>query len=99
MSDEARTTKIHKITLFIVDHDDLGARSCKDVLENARYPNHCIGPHVMSTETREVEWTDEHPLNRRDTQEQAFAELFKRDVDDAYEAGFEAGWHKATSDR
>jgi hypothetical protein len=31
---------------------------------------------VMDVEPREVDWTDEHPLNQRDTQRQAFDELF-----------------------
>lgn len=69
--------KIHRVVLLIVDSDDIGAESVADVIENARYPNHCIGPSVMRIDTREVEWSDEHPLNQSDTSQKAFEELFK----------------------
>jgi hypothetical protein len=70
------TTQVHKIVLLVVDHDQLGAAGVASELENARYGNDCIGPQVMATETREVEWSDEHPLNHRDKSAAAFAELF-----------------------
>jgi hypothetical protein len=68
--------KAHKVTLLIVDFDKLGAEEVREVIENARYPNRCIGPTVMSIETREVEWDDDHPLNYSTTQRQAFEQLF-----------------------
>ncbi len=71
-------TKVHKITLLIIDHDGLGAKSVAEVLEEQRYPNHCIHPYVMESETREVEWSDEHPLNGRATQAAAFQDLFTK---------------------
>jgi hypothetical protein len=69
-------TKVHKITLLIVDHDGLGAKEIINVLEGQRYPNHCIVPDVMRVESREVEWSDAHPLNQRATQAEAFLALF-----------------------
>lgn len=69
-------TKVHKVTLLIVDHDNLGARGVVETLENHRYPNHCIAPGVMSIETQEVEWSDDHPLNNRKTQAAAAQNLF-----------------------
>jgi hypothetical protein len=68
--------KVHAITLLIVDHDDLGAGEIRTVLENQSYPNDCIRPRVMRIDTREVEWTDQHPLNSTRTQRSAFEELF-----------------------
>ncbi len=68
--------KVHKVVLMVVDSDDIGAESVTEVIENARYPNHCIGPNVMSIETTEVEWTDDHPLNRNATLHKAFDQLF-----------------------
>lgn len=57
-------TKVHLVTLVIVDHDDMGADEVKHVLEHTRYPNHCLdGMRVMEMRTGEVEWTDDHPLN------------------------------------
>lgn len=75
-NDETFPTQIHKLTVLIVDHDELGADEVKQVLENQRYPNHCLGPHVMQMETREVEWNDDHPLNRGDTQAETFGKMF-----------------------
>ncbi len=69
-------TKVHKIVICIVDPDDLGAAEVKTVLEGARYPNHCISPRVVAVETREVEWADDHPLNRRGSIASAFTQLF-----------------------
>lgn len=79
MSTRARsapTTKVHRIVLLVVDDDNLGTAGVKNVIENVRYPNHCIAPLVISCETKEVEWTDEHPLNNADTMRQVFAEMF-----------------------
>ncbi len=70
-------TRVHKIILLVVDFDDLGADGVTQVLESTKYPNHCIHPDVMSIETREVEWDDDHPLNKRDTHESAVEELFR----------------------
>lgn len=68
--------KVHRIVLLVVDHDDIGADEARDVIENARYPNRCIAPRVMETETREVEWSDEHPLNSLRSDRAAFKALF-----------------------
>ncbi len=68
-------TNVTKVTLWVVDHDNLGEDQIKDILEGTRYPNHCISPYVRSTETKSVEWHDRHPLNvHRHTA--AFDELF-----------------------
>lgn len=72
MSDKVQ---VHKVVVMVVDHDGLGADQVGDVLEHNRYPNHCMGPVVMHTETREVEWSDEHPLNGNG-QAAEFARLF-----------------------
>ena len=53
------------MTLLVVDSDDLGEDEVQYVLERTRYPNHCIAPRVMETRTREVDWSDDHPLNGR----------------------------------
>lgn len=74
---ENGTTKVHKVTLFIVDHDDINVNGVVSALENTCYPNRCIRPHVMSIETKEVEWDDEHPLNSIANKKSAFSELFK----------------------
>lgn len=72
-------TKVHLITLVIVDLDDIGAQSAAEILENANYPNDSISPTVLTTETRVVEWHDRHPLNITTTARIAALELFERD--------------------
>lgn len=69
--------KVYKIEVLVFDFDDLGEAGVKETLENTKYPNWCITPHVKSIQAREVEWDDTHPLNRSDTAEQAYRELFK----------------------
>ncbi len=74
MSDKV---KVHRIVIMIVDTDDLGADGCKEVIENTRYPNHCIGPQVMSSETRVVDWNEgDCPINYLDKRDVEFARLF-----------------------
>lgn len=69
-------TKVHRIVICVVDHDGLGADEVKVVLENANYPNDCIRPRIASIETREVDWSDDHPLNRRGAVGPALAQVF-----------------------
>jgi hypothetical protein len=69
-------TKVHLLRLVVVDHDDLGADGVRSVLENARYPNDCIGPSVVECKTVEVHWRDDHPLNKRETFAKAVEALF-----------------------
>ncbi len=67
----------HKIILTVIDFDQLGAAELKRVLENTKYPNHCIAPSVFSVETVELgEWEDDHPLNNITTAHDMWCELF-----------------------
>lgn len=73
---EVAKTKVHLVTILVVDHDKLGAEQIKVEMESVRYPNYCIiNPSVMKIETREVVWSDEHPLNYDND---AFAEEVKK---------------------
>ena len=70
--------KAYKVELLIIDFDGLGAKGIKGVLESTHYPNRCMEPEVKSIESRNIgKWTDEHPLNKRATCDQAYKELFK----------------------
>ena len=67
--------KAHRITCLIVDpnHPDTPAQEYASLLENCRYVN----PEILSVETADIgEWSDEHPLNLRDTQEAEVKRLF-----------------------
>jgi len=57
--------KVHKVTLMITDHDDVGAKEIEDLIEMQRYPNHCISPRVVNIITEEVDWSEDHPLNMK----------------------------------
>jgi hypothetical protein len=73
------TTKVHLMTVLLIDHDKLGAEGTAQVLEDTRYPNDCLYPSVLSTQTQEVTWDDDHPLNgNAESVAQAVAELFPR---------------------
>ena len=72
----AKTTKVYKVVLMVVDHDGIGIEDVEAVLEDTHYPNHCIYPTVMEVETEEVDWADDHPLNARSTQSYEFHRLF-----------------------
>ena len=69
--------KVYKLTIQIIDFDEIGSEEIKDVLENANYPNDCISPKVIEIDEREIEWTDDHPLNRKDTANKEFKRLFE----------------------
>lgn len=72
---------VYKLEVLIVDHDDVGEAEIRNLLENGRYPNHCLSPQVKACETRTVAWSDDHPLNHSATCEQAYRELFCTAVD------------------
>jgi len=66
--------KAYKIELFVIDFDGIGAEEAKDILENQRYPNHCMSPDVINIKEVDIgEWHDNHPLNRKET----FNEFYK----------------------
>jgi hypothetical protein len=69
--------QVHKVTLLVVDHDEVGASGVTEHLQFTRYANHCIAPVVLAIETREVEWSDKHPLNQKRTQAAEAERLFR----------------------
>lgn len=73
--------QVHRITLFVEDFDGLGAEEIKHVIESQHFPNRCIHPEVLLTETREIgEWCDDHPLNKKCTRAPEIARLFGEEV-------------------
>jgi hypothetical protein len=72
----SKKTKVYKIELFIVDGDNIGEDEVRLTIEHTHYPNHSIDPTVVSIVSREVEWGDDHPLNKESTFLQAYKELF-----------------------
>jgi len=71
--------KAYKLTVMVLDFDVVGGEGIKQMLEGARYPNHCIAPHVEEIEVRDIgEWNDDHPLNKRATFKAEFDRLFAK---------------------
>ena len=71
--------KAYKVTILIVDHDELGAADIKVEMENTNFANDCLRPHVMEVEEADIgEWTGEHPLNQTATMYVAYEEIFKK---------------------
>ncbi len=70
--------KVYKLEVIIIDFDEVGKKDIKTILENNRYPNHCISPEVLSIEERDIgEWNDDHPLNHNKTKYTELRRLFE----------------------
>lgn len=69
--------KAYLVTVMVIDHDRIGAKEIGSVIENARYPNHCISPRVMSVLEKGIgRWSDDHPLNQTATWREEAKRLF-----------------------
>jgi hypothetical protein len=68
--------KAYKLEVLILDFDDIGPDEVISTLENQSFPNDCIWPSVMAITSREIEWSDDHPLNKPETAVMTFQELF-----------------------
>lgn len=64
--------KAYRVTLVILDTDELGGEGIKEEILSAHYANDCISPHVVRVEEADIgEWTDDHPLNQRGSDKEA----------------------------
>ena len=71
--------KVHRVTLYIVDFDQLGPEGVAEELVSARYANRCISPNVLRVETREIgEWDESNPLNRASTADEEIKRIFDK---------------------
>jgi hypothetical protein len=69
--------KVYKVSVLVIDHNEIGEKGIKSVLEHTMYPNHCIHPNVMGIESRDIgEWSDDHPLNLSQIKKDEFNHLF-----------------------
>ena len=60
--------KAYLLTFLITDTDEVGLSESIRMIEDARYPNHCLAPIILSAKEAEIgEWSDDHPLNKYDT--------------------------------
>jgi hypothetical protein len=73
--------KAYLLQVLVIDHDHLGADEVERVLEDANYPNNCIAPNVIKSQTAEIgDWDDDNPLNHSDTQAVEVDRLFNTKV-------------------
>jgi len=72
--------KAYKLEVLIIDFDGHGSvKAVQDALENGRFANRCIYPHVMRGVEADVgEWDDSHPLNNRDTALAEYDRIFSK---------------------
>lgn len=56
---------VYRLEVLIVDFDEVGDRIAA-ILEDTKYPNHCLSPEVISVESVSYDWTDDSPLNMVD---------------------------------
>jgi hypothetical protein len=73
--------KIFKVEIMVLDFDKCGEEGVKNLLENTRYPNWAIHPIVKNIESREIEWSDDHPLNKKDTTDAEYERLFRKKLE------------------
>jgi len=68
--------KMHKITLYIIDHEHVGVEDIETIIDNIRY-------FILSrfqSETVDIgEWRDEHTLNYQFTPIEEFEKYFKKE--------------------
>lgn len=69
--------KAYKIELLVLDFEEMGEAEIRHVLENARYPNHCIAPSVKAIAVADIgAWDDSHPLNQNAACDVEYKRLF-----------------------
>lgn len=69
--------QVHRVVLTVIDFDELGADGIVETLEETCYPNRSMNPRVSTIETRDIgAWSDDHPLNKYETEEAELARLF-----------------------
>ncbi len=64
--------KAYKIEILVLDFEDSGEESIRDLVERSRHLN----AKVMSLKSADVDWSDEHPLNKCGTSSRAYQDLF-----------------------
>lgn len=68
--------KAYKIELLVIDFDEVGSE-IPQIIENQKYPNYCISPFVMDIKEADIgDWSDDHPLNKRDTMKECYKNIF-----------------------
>lgn len=66
--------KAYKIEVLVIDFEDAGETEIVKSLQNVRH----INPQIKNIKSADIgEWSDAHPLNKRDECEYEYKKLFK----------------------
>ena len=65
-------TTVYRAVLVVIDHEGLGPEEVRRELEKSRY----LSVSVHSADSREIDWSDAHPLNNYSTSHAEFERLF-----------------------
>lgn len=72
--------RAYKLEILVIDYDEVDqgtGEEIKELIENQKFPNYCINPRVMAIQSADIgPWTDDHPLNKRDTSESEYRRIF-----------------------
>ena len=68
-----KKTKMHRIVLFVIDHEDIGQNEVKMLVKDNRY----VSPNIKDIRTADIgEWDDDHKLNKTKSTIQDFENYF-----------------------
>lgn len=69
--------KAYKLEILVLDFDNVGD-DIPVIIEDQRYPNHCISPRVLDVKVSDIgEWYDHHPLNLGKTTKEEILKYFE----------------------
>ena len=73
--------KLIRIEAYYIDYDNDfdNLDEVKAVLENVRYPNHCLDSiDVVDVKSTEIDFDDDHELNNYSVTKEMYRKYFKR---------------------
>jgi hypothetical protein len=74
-------TKIYKLEVSVIDFE---RQSLADVIYSIEH-NKYLSVKVIGHDVREVDWSDDYPLNKSTTSRETFRELFSDEGDQSQE--------------
>lgn len=77
MSDDKFPCDAYKITILVLDDERYGFEEVRNIVESPKYAS----VSVVDMDKREVQWHDDHPLNKRDSWKEEFERMFAKEVE------------------
>lgn len=72
-----KTIKLHKVTLYVVDRDELGSEGLAEAMRTVHHRDHCVHARQIGVETVDISlWSDLHRCNMNGTD---LGEYFKEE--------------------